>query len=720
MTFDFNTATSPTAGGDTGVTGTTTFPNTNGYGWLSTVITYDRTSPASNAFLEDFAYGTASTPGTFEANLAANTTYTITATVGDAGYLRDRIDIQSGTVSGGNFTGGSDVLGGNYISSAAGQFVTRTFNVTTGASGLLALQFSEVPGGSQQSGTPIWVVNGLNVRPQVTPFTLTPSSPTGPADGSTPITFSATVPNGTYTVSTTNGTITTADGNANYAGTQVVVTTGTLSFNVTSTMPGAVAVTAYAVDGSANGSGSATFLAAVSRRFDFNNAVSPTATGFIGVPGTVYNSSVGYGWTTAPVTFDRTSLPEFNDKTSAAVVTTKLYEDGNGGSVNTPDTFEVAVNPGGTYTIRAYVGDAQYARSGEQISLGDATDGYVTTTVPSTAIGHFTWVTLTDSNLANDGGILNIIVNSTGAGATTWVINGLDVFQGTLVGGNDPGAAPQLAVGGAVTGGNAPVLTQAQLAPVVKAALADWAAAGLSTAQLAKLAGVQYQITDLGASGDLGLTALGSQVVQLDDNGDGRGWYVDASPASTAAFGVIVGPGERDAAASSPAAGLYDLKTVVEHEQAHVLGLGDLNPTTVPHDLLTETLATGVRRQIQSSDLPGGSIIASAGPLSAAANGASVAVAQPQLALAAAEPSAQDLVFATQPETFNALLLTRAVPLELSQTTTEGPGPQISLGEARVLFNGQPSRAASAATKGAGSPKSDDLDASGWFKQADE
>ena len=32
----------------------------------------------------------------------------------------------------------------------------------------------------------------------------------------------------------------------------------------------------------------------------------------------------------------------------------------------------------------------------------------------------------------------------------------------------------------------------------------------------------------------------------------------------------------------------------------------------------------------------------------------------------------------------------------------------------------QPIRAASAATKGAGSPKSDDLDASGWFKQADE
>jgi hypothetical protein len=39
-----------------------------------------------------------------------------------------------------------------------------------------------------------------------------------------------------------------------------------------------------------------------------------------------------------------------------------------------------------------------------------------------------------------------------------------------------------------------------------------------------------------------------------------------------------------------------DLLTVVEHELGHVLGLNDLDPQVAPHDLLTTTLAPGVRR----------------------------------------------------------------------------------------------------------------------------
>src|SRR5205085_2822207 len=46
----------------------------------------------------------------------------------------------------------------------------------------------------------------------------------------------------------------------------------------------------------------------------------------------------------------------------------------------------------------------------------------------------------------------------------------------------------------------------------------------------------------------------------------------------------------------SPAFGRIDLLTVVEHELGHVLGLSDLDPLAVPHDLLTETLTAGVRR----------------------------------------------------------------------------------------------------------------------------
>ena len=119
------------------------------------------------------------------------------------------------------------------------------------------------------------------------------------------------------------------------------------------------------------------------------------------------------------------------------------------------------------------------------------------------------------------------------------------------------------------------------------------------------------------------------------------------------------------------------------------------------------TLATGERRV--PGDLLHGASVA-------------VAVAQPQLALAPTGPSAQDLVFATQPETLNALLLTRSVPLEMSQTAAQGTGPQITLGEAQVTFNEATStrlrRRPSA--KGPASPKGDELDSSGWFKQSEE
>ena len=99
----------------------------------------------------------------------------------------------------------------------------------------------------------------------------------------------------------------------------------------------------------------------------------------------------------------------------------------------------------------------------------------------------------------------------------------------------------------------APALTAAELAPVVRQSLAAWAAAGLSPVQLARLAGVQYQIGNLG-SGVLGLTALDSQVVRLDASGAGLGWSVNTR---------------------SVAAERYDLLTVVLHEQAHVLGVDD-------------------------------------------------------------------------------------------------------------------------------------------------
>jgi hypothetical protein len=157
------------------------------------------------------------------------------------------------------------------------------------------------------------------------------------------------------------------------------------------------------------------------------------------------------------------------------------------------------------------------------------------------------------------------------------------------------GGSPQLAAGGAVPGGSVPVLTPAELAPVVAEAARRWEAAGLNPNQIAALGRTQFQITDLGTTGELGQTAIGGSLVRLDDDGAGRGWFVDPTPADDTEFGLRVTPTEFRAEAGS-AAGEYDLLTVVMHELGHVIGFDDLDPAAVPHDLFTATLPTGTRR----------------------------------------------------------------------------------------------------------------------------
>src|SRR5262249_13552097 len=83
--------------------------------------------------------------------------------------------------------------------------------------------------------------------------------------------------------------------------------------------------------------------------------------------------------------------------------------------------------------------------------------------------------------------------------------------------------------------------------------------------------------------------------VTMDAAAAGYGWFCGSTAGDTA-FGSVVAPKELQAGPGSPAFGRMDLLTVVEHELGHVLGLEDLDPQAVPHDLLTTTLAPGVRR----------------------------------------------------------------------------------------------------------------------------
>jgi hypothetical protein len=161
---------------------------------------------------------------------------------------------------------------------------------------------------------------------------------------------------------------------------------------------------------------------------------------------------------------------------------------------------------------------------------------------------------------------------------------------------------PQLAAGGPAATGGAAALTAAELAPVALEAVARWAAAGLDAAGLEKLNEVQYQIVTLG-NGALGWASLGGLVVSLDATAAGYGWDVDPNSPDDTAFGNLVAPAEFQAPAGSPAFGRMDLLTVVEHELGHVLGMSDLDSQTVAHDLMTETLATGIRRVATPADV---------------------------------------------------------------------------------------------------------------------
>jgi hypothetical protein len=149
----------------------------------------------------------------------------------------------------------------------------------------------------------------------------------------------------------------------------------------------------------------------------------------------------------------------------------------------------------------------------------------------------------------------------------------------------------QLVAGGANPGGGSvPLLTAAELQPVVQEAIALWATAGIDAARLSALSRVAVGVAEFPGPW-LGMAFPGA--IWIDQDAAGYGWFVDPTPAGNEEFRAVAGGREYVAPPGSAAAGRIDLLTVVVHELGHELGLDD---NLDPLDVMDIALAPGERR----------------------------------------------------------------------------------------------------------------------------
>lgn len=128
-----------------------------------------------------------------------------------------------------------------------------------------------------------------------------------------------------------------------------------------------------------------------------------------------------------------------------------------------------------------------------------------------------------------------------------------------------------------------------ELQPIVAAALARWADAGLSEATLNQLRSAEIVLADLPGA-QLG-RVVGNRI-SIDTNAAGYGWFVDATPEDDREFAADANGQLR--AVDARAVDRMDLVTVVAHELGHMAGLDD--QALAAEGLMAGTLTPGLRR----------------------------------------------------------------------------------------------------------------------------
>ncbi|MCL4202554.1 MAG: autotransporter-associated beta strand repeat-containing protein, partial [Pirellulaceae bacterium] len=562
--FDFNAAGSPNFGTYTNVGATNVYDAELGYGWTSNASTFNRSGPTN--LLRDGHWGTSNT---FNVDVPDGD-YFVNVTFGDASFARNNLAVKAE---------GATQPQLRDIATAAGQFFHDAFEVNV-TGGQLNLQVYSA------GGDPYFTINALEVRPvnmvkaHNLQMTLNPN-------GSYTVSGSAN-DDAIVTVSTTLGSVApispATDADTARAGLQVVADgDGDFSFIFNPPAGGGTAtIRTLEIDGGGRGEREDDYDVPAVRRFDFNGSANDTELTtdpeFTGVRGnTLYNANNGYGWTQSVSEFQRTTTSKDSDA---------LYRDGHWGSA--VRTFQVAAIEDTLYSVRVYVGDASFLRNNIQISV----EGGAWQTVANTAANVFTTLVVPGTS-TNDDGLLTISIRNNG-GDPYWVINGMDVWEGVLLGPNDPGEAPLLAATWSteMVGGQ---LTQAAVDAVLPVARQYWVSTGLADWQVAELYRTPVAIGDLSYRGALGVAK--PEGIWLDASGAGLGWNVGSSQWSVVS-GQWLGDisHQRTTANGQLPTAAYDLLTVLTHELGHMLGYDDLDPLHHSDHIMAGVLQPGTER----------------------------------------------------------------------------------------------------------------------------
>jgi parallel beta-helix repeat protein len=186
--------------------------------------------------------------------------------------------------------------------------------------------------------------------------------------------------------------------------------------------------------------------------------------------------------------------------------------------------------------------------------------------------------------------------NSTGYANKTFAYGPSNAGWIPLIGDWTGAGQTEMAAAQVTASANVPTLAQADIQPIVNEAITLWSQAGLDAATLQKLRQAQFVVTDLRGA-EVGETD--GNVIYLDANAAGNGWFVDPTPADNEEFSASAGS-QQLKAVDPRALDRIDLLTVVEHELGHIAGLKDVEVVT--DDLMNGVLGAGVRRTAAHTD----------------------------------------------------------------------------------------------------------------------